>query len=105
MDRLTERGTLDGKETIKIGSTLYFGEQNPSLFVALDKLAHYEDLAEQGRLMEQKNGIWVKKHNEKAWTHYTYSCSICDGGSDCVTNYCPNCGAKMDEVKDERKID
>lgn len=73
----------------------YYSEYSP-LIDAINKLAHYEDLEEQGRLIEQKRGKWIKKHNEKSWTHYTYSCSICDSGSDCDTNYCPNCGAKME---------
>lgn len=30
-----------------------------------------------------------------------YVCSLCEGFSDFATNYCPYCGAKMDEVKDD----
>lgn len=63
---------------------------------AAEELKHYRELEEQGLLAEQKKGMWVKKHNERSWSHYTYSCSICGDGSDCVTNYCPNCGAKME---------
>ncbi len=28
-----------------------------------------------------------------------YICSVCEGYSDFATNYCPYCGAKMDEVE------
>lgn len=44
-----------------------------------------------------KHGHW------KAWYHgdcnFTYSCSICGlGDSKESTLFCPNCGARMDEV-------
>jgi Zn finger protein HypA/HybF involved in hydrogenase expression len=29
------------------------------------------------------------------------SCSLCGGANSEKTSWCPNCGAKMDEVKDE----
>lgn len=63
-----------------------------------EKLSHYEDLEEQGRLI-------VRKHER---------CEYCSDGETLkgqrimVTNYgwqdinyCPNCGAKMDEVGNE----
>lgn len=34
-----------------------------------------------------------------------YVCSECEGYSDFATNYCPYCGAKMDEVVDVQESD
>ena len=67
---------------------------------AIEKLAHYEDLEEQGRLVEQKHGHWVLRHVGAG--HY-WECSVCHTNAEIYvtedTNYCANCGAKMDEVK------
>lgn len=50
-----------------------------------------------------KHGQWIEYHEPYTWMGYTYwSCSEC--GFECgydkdilyTTNYCPNCGAKMD---------
>ena len=48
---------------------------------------------------EVKRGVWVQ---DKHW-QYDYKCSICGeyacegnyGNNDNLTDYCPNCGAKM----------
>ena len=39
-----------------------------------------------------KNGHW----NEEMGG---YVCCLCEGFSEYATNYCPHCGAKMDEVE------
>ena len=62
----------------------------------VEKLAHYEDLEEQGRLIIRKNGKWYCLEQEIG----LYECSEC--GHKILrqkTNYCPTCGAKMDEVE------
>ena len=57
----------------------------------------YEDLKEYAPV---RHGRWIASHNE------FYACSICKypvyaGWNQ--TNYCPNCGARMnEEVKHER---
>ena len=69
------------------------------------KLKHYEDLEEQGRLIEQKHGQWIKsrKYYDDGYT-VIGACSIC--GLEFQAKllrqicYCPHCGAKMDEVKE-----
>ena len=55
-----------------------------------------------------RHGHWIEHHEPYTWMGYTYwSCSEC--GFECgykkdikfTTNYCPNCGARMDmEEKD-----
>ena len=75
---------LEGKE-------IFHPEAKKSVLGALDELPTIDaELVRHGR--------WVGKR-------WSYSCSICgglspeDGGV--KTNYCPNCGAKMDlEVQD-----
>ena len=73
-----------------------------------DKLAHYEDLEEQGRLIEQKHGKW----EECDWVFYdghdecvhipkgAFVCTNCrhafKKGKLEIKNYCPHCGAKME---------
>ena len=71
---------------------------------AVEKLAHYEDLEEQGKLVEQKQGYWIKsrKYYDDGYT-VIGACSIC--GLEFQAKllrkicYCPHCGAKMDEVE------
>lgn len=67
----------------------------------VEKLAHYEDLEEQGRLIEQKHGRWKIIGMRPVGTHLTHYCSICGGHGDNEMDYCPHCGAKMDEVENE----
>ena len=68
-------------------------------YEAIEKLAHYEDLEEQGRLIEQKHGRWMLESKTEncngGHTHY------CDRCHDYYTTeadslyFCPRCGAKM----------
>ena len=39
---------------------------------------------------EQKKGKWIDLGG-------VYECSVCHERSCCAGNYCPNCGAKMEE--------
>ena len=50
---------------------------------------------------EPKHGRWIE-----SWGGKWHSCSVCGGippfnfkGEDLLTDYCPHCGAKMDEVE------
>ena len=63
----------------------------------VDKLAHYEDLEEQGQLMEQKHGQWDYNKYRQMY------CSNCGQYPEIAVewNYCPNCGAKMEGQKNE----
>lgn len=49
-------------------------------------------------VVEVRHGYWESRYNEE----YKYRCSLCDGGSDLCSDYCPNCGAIM-ENKDEEQ--
>ena len=47
-----------------------------------------------------KNGYWIWKSNYKDTEGdicSTYSCSICNYVTNSIINYCPHCGAKMEE--------
>lgn len=57
--------------------------------------------------LERKRGEWIKKHDEY-WNVYWYECSVCGRkppndtfGQEWQPNYCPNCGAKMDESEEK----
>lgn len=63
-----------------------------------DKLAHYEDMEEHGRLIEQKHGRWIHKDN---FIGKYLMCSECSCVTSRKSNYCPNCGAKLEESKGE----
>lgn len=54
---------------------------------------------------EVRHGKWERKENKKV---YWYACSLCgeevpqnEYGDDYFSDYCPNCGAKMDLGDDE----
>lgn len=71
----------------------------------LDLMERYEQDEEWTRV---RHGRWVEHHEPYTWMGYTYwSCSEC--GFECgygkdilhITDYCPNCGAKMDEREED----
>lgn len=47
------------------------------------------------------HGRWIER-NVQPFTDeapvYIYRCSVCEHDNGAATRYCPNCGAKMDEV-------
>jgi len=48
-------------------------------------------------VQEVKRGLWIE---EERPTCYVYRCTACGDEFDAPYNYCPNCGAKMDEVEE-----
>ena len=94
MNRLTE-----WKDGIAVLKETELNDPCEFCYDSIQKLAHYEDLEEQGRLIEQKHGRWKIIGMRPVGTHLTHYCSICGGHGDNEMDYCPNCGAKMDEVE------
>lgn len=72
------------------------------------QLCKYKDLEEQGRLIEQKHGRW-ELHGNDDDCGMSYFCSECGDSFDeewfyvygqfVGWKYCPNCGAKLAELK------
>ena len=64
----------------------------------IDKLAHYEDLEEQGRLVEVVHGKWIEAPE---LGDCCYKCSKCGKVFDAYREddkaFCARCGAKMDK--------
>ena len=44
-----------------------------------------------------RHGKWVKIGADKRGRGGIWQCSLCKGSELFVTDYCPNCGAKMDQ--------
>ena len=83
---------------------MYEEETQEALWMAIDalkekeKLIHCKDLpsAEQ----EQKTGKWIEHGVKEGHLIEKFTCSECDYYSGTKTsNYCPNCGADMRELK------
>lgn len=90
MGRLTKR--------CKQGNFINFnGIPNVTYEQICEKLAHYEDLEEQGKLVEQKYGEWTNERITRGGFHeeWGYDCSECGKTCSYRSKYCPNCGAKM----------
>lgn len=57
-----------------------------------------------------KHGKWIFDLSDVDWTYGPYVCSECHvrngdfigGGLNKRTNYCPNCGARMDAEEEKR---
>ena len=63
-----------------------------------NRLCDYEDVMQSNGLVEQKHGRWIWSEENGCWV-----CSNCEmsalnnyRGNSTDSNYCPNCGAKMD---------
>ena len=63
--------------------------------IMTDKCEHYIHAA----YVPVKHGRWILESNYRDFDGCIcgiYSCSVCSVRNDDTTNYCPNCGAKMD---------
>ena len=65
------------------------------------------DGMEAADVQEVKHGRWIKREYCSNYSGYDYGmkCSVCGKPlyrqlSEKMPNYCPNCGAKMDEVEE-----
>ena len=64
--------------------------------IMTDKCENYIHNAD---VQSVKHGHWVWESNYRDYDGdicSVYSCSVCSVHSDDTTNFCPNCGAKMD---------
>lgn len=50
---------------------------------------------------EPKTGHWIETDKYES---YRYRCSECCRGSDDITDYCPNCGARMVEPQESEEV-
>ena len=56
-----------------------------------------EALKETDNVPDKNVGEWIDVNGDGS----LWRCSVCGETQCCYDNYCGNCGAKMDEVKDE----
>lgn len=104
MGRLTKRIEVEFPKGIQKGielDSMLNVYEDEDFYDIANKLAHYEDLEEQGRLIEQKQGQWIYKCDEEGNTgNAQYECSECSAGDLHAKSqevpYCWKCGAKME---------
>jgi hypothetical protein len=74
---------------------------NDAYFLKLDDGAALQESVKQLPPVtpQPKMGHWVKVIEENG--HAFYLCSVCKEGTDENYDWCPFCGCKMQEVKDE----
>ena len=83
------------------GVPMFFNDHDLDTF----KL-HLEEEEPAADVVEVKHGKWFR-HNKKKHGDTCYYCSVCekmaiaDGYCWELTDYCPHCGAKMDEERSE----
>lgn len=94
MSRLTEK--VDNVKLLETDIRYLPKGSSMRAFDVLNKLGELEDLEEQGRLIEVKHGRWIYKDN---FIGKYLMCSECSHVTGRKSNYCPHCGAKMDEVE------
>lgn len=103
MSRLTKRNYPNRRLTeLRKNGLLKIDMSYSHVEAITNKLAHYEDLEEQGRLIEVVYGF------DKSDYPSAFECSMCGfcdwdtyTADDGVYNYCPRCGAKIEELKGE----
>ena len=86
--------------------------EGKDLFTVLARIAVYARITEQPIIAPEslvKHGKWVHNENYESWSE-KYICSVChrnalsDGDyRHTLSNYCPNCGAKMDGRTDHEQ--
>lgn len=94
--RLIDANALEAKIE-RVFRKLVSNQSRPELAAAL---SYVGDLVIEAPTVEVVHGRWVKKTEEYI---YYYACSECgeptlksQWGHDFFSDYCPNCGAKMD---------
>ena len=65
----------------------------------LDDYAYRYDINELPTIDQVKHGRWIYRQLTESLG--AFHCSVCHTTWDTETNYCPNCGSKMDADKTE----
>ena len=74
---------------------IYKGDAHRAILEADPKLAYCIERIKAVDAVEVVHGRWHEVDGETEWECH-YRCSKCFTQSYELTNYCPNCGAKMD---------
>ena len=68
-------------------------EQSINILEAVDRIMDLPSVSKTGHWIDHQDGRWIYAQ-----------CSGCGTVHDTQTNYCPNCGAKMEsEVRNEKR--
>ena len=75
-------------------STDNLGNENIDMAVGYSN--GYKKGYEQGKKDAVKHGHWIDTGRADYYLNKEYRCSCCDAVDYMRSNYCPNCGAKME---------
>ena len=75
-------------------STDNLGNENIDMAVGYSN--GYKQGYEQGKKDAVKHGHWIDTGRADYYLNKEYRCSCCDAVDYMRSNYCPNCGAKME---------
>ena len=69
---------------------------NENIDMAVGYSNGYKQGYEQGKKDAFKHGHWIDTGRADYYLNKEYRCSCCDAVDYMRSNYCPNCGAKME---------
>ena len=69
---------------------------NENIDMAVGYSNGYKQGYEQGKKDAVKHGHWIDTGRADYYLNKEYRCSCCDAVDYMRSNYCPNCGAKME---------
>ena len=81
---------------------IFFGLDNPDdehLFEFVPK--EFIDNAPTADVVERKHGEWIEAYEDYRQQISWWECSVCKYGISWKPNYCPECGARMDERRED----
>ena len=86
------------KRLIEVGSAWKKAQRIYSDPVLLHVVRNVLDSTSTVDAVEVVHGRWLGgyQQNGEQWRYEVPYCSLCEHRNDAATNYCPNCGAKMD---------